>query len=164
MKQPEGFGDGTQCICQLIKMLYGLKQSGREWNIEFDKHIRCHNFKCLRSDPCAYIRIENNDVVIITVWVDDLLLFAGSKKVIEETKKDLCSEWEITNMREPSKIIGIEIKRSDNALSISQKKNIESILARQGYTDINSVVTQQETKKKLKPKPDKNQREKNKAN
>ncbi len=30
MKQPEGFGDGTQCICQLIKTLYGLKQSGRE--------------------------------------------------------------------------------------------------------------------------------------
>ena len=47
MKQPEGFGNGMQRICQLIKMLYGLKQSGREWNIEFDKQIRCHNFKHL---------------------------------------------------------------------------------------------------------------------
>src|SRR5258707_15357982 len=59
-------------ICQLIKTLYGLKQSGREWNIEFDKQIRCHNFKHLQSDPCAYIQIENNDVAIITVWVDNL--------------------------------------------------------------------------------------------
>ena len=29
MKQPEGYNDGTPCICLLIKMLYGLKQAGR---------------------------------------------------------------------------------------------------------------------------------------
>ena len=36
MKQPEGYGDGTPCVCQLIKMLYGLKQASREWNLELD--------------------------------------------------------------------------------------------------------------------------------
>ena len=163
MKQPEGFSNGMQCICQLIKTLYGLKQSGREWNIKFDKQIRHHNFKHLQSDPCTYIQIENNDVAIITVWVDDLLLFAGSKKAIEETKRDLHSEWEITDMGEPSKIIGIEIKRSNDALSISQKKNIESILARQGYTDINSIVTPQDPKVKLEPNPDRNQGDRSNA-
>jgi len=55
MKQLEGFSDGTEHIYQLIKTLYGLKQSGREWNIKFDKQIRCHNFKHLQSDLCAYI-------------------------------------------------------------------------------------------------------------
>ena len=32
MDQPEGSDDGTGRICQLIKTLYGLKQSGCEWN------------------------------------------------------------------------------------------------------------------------------------
>jgi hypothetical protein len=27
MWQPEGFGDGTDRVCQLIKTIYGLKQS-----------------------------------------------------------------------------------------------------------------------------------------
>jgi Reverse transcriptase (RNA-dependent DNA polymerase) len=30
MEQPEEFTDGTMSICELIKMLYRLKQSGRE--------------------------------------------------------------------------------------------------------------------------------------
>jgi adenine-specific DNA methylase len=102
-------------------------------------------------------------VAIITVWIDDLLLFIGSKEAMEETKKDLCSEWEITDLGEPSKIIGIEIKRSDDKIIISQKWNIESILARQGYIDINPVITLLDPKVKLKPNLEGNQGDKSNA-
>ena len=40
MHQPEGFADGTGRVCLLIKTLYGLKQAGREWNIELDTKLR----------------------------------------------------------------------------------------------------------------------------
>ena len=32
MKQPKGCDDGTGSVCHLKHTLYGLKQSGREWN------------------------------------------------------------------------------------------------------------------------------------
>ena len=50
MQQPEGFEDGTNRVCQLVKILYGLKQSGREWNREFDTKLKTFTFQCLRSD------------------------------------------------------------------------------------------------------------------
>ena len=56
IKQPNGYKDGTKCICKLIKTLYGLKQSGRKWNAEFDSKMKKHGFRCLRSEPCAYTR------------------------------------------------------------------------------------------------------------
>ena len=45
MRQPEGFEDGTQRVCQLIKTLYGLKQSGREWNIELNGRLVKEGFR-----------------------------------------------------------------------------------------------------------------------
>jgi hypothetical protein len=36
MRQPEGFEDGTDYICELLRSLYGLKQSDHIWNIESD--------------------------------------------------------------------------------------------------------------------------------
>jgi len=38
-------------ICELLKTLYGLKQSGREWNIVFDGKMREFGFHRICSDP-----------------------------------------------------------------------------------------------------------------
>jgi len=45
MKQPEGFDNGSGHICQLVKMLYSLKQAGQEWNIEFDSKLRKRGYE-----------------------------------------------------------------------------------------------------------------------
>ena len=55
MKQPEGYNDGTGHVCELIKTLYGLKQSGREWNHKLDSKLKNFGYTRLYSDPCAYI-------------------------------------------------------------------------------------------------------------
>ena len=41
MEQPEGFTDGMMSVCQLIKTLYRLKQSGCEWNLQLNKKANC---------------------------------------------------------------------------------------------------------------------------
>jgi Reverse transcriptase (RNA-dependent DNA polymerase) len=50
MEQPIGFDDGSGLVCLLIKSIYGLKQAGRVWNIEFDRMIQRHGFQPLISD------------------------------------------------------------------------------------------------------------------
>ena len=56
MEQPEGYDNGTGCQCQLIKSIYGLKQAGRKWNIEFNQQLKTHGWKPSMVDPCAYFR------------------------------------------------------------------------------------------------------------
>jgi hypothetical protein len=55
MQQPEGCEDGTDHVCQLIKMMYGLKQAGREWDKLFDKQLRKYGYHQLHTDPCIYM-------------------------------------------------------------------------------------------------------------
>ena len=138
MRQPKGYEDGTDRICELIKTLYGLKQSGREWNIEFDMKIKEFGFKRICSDPCVYIKWDGSDIVILTVWVDDILLFTTSDKLMEQTISYISSVWEVTILGEPTKIVGIEITQMEDSITISQTKYVESILECEGLSGINS--------------------------
>jgi hypothetical protein len=47
MKQPEDREDGTGRVCRLKKTMYGLKQSGHEWNRQLDARLTHHRFKRL---------------------------------------------------------------------------------------------------------------------
>jgi len=157
MRQPEGYEDGTGRVCLLIKTLYGLKQSGREWNKELNNKLKKFGFQHLQTDPCTYVKREGNDVVIITVWVDDMLLFALSDKLINQTKSDLHTEWEITDLGEPTKIVGIEITQNNNSITISQKAYIESILRREGLDEMKGSAIPMDPNIKLEPNPDGNE-------
>jgi hypothetical protein len=157
MKQPEGYDDGTDRVCLLIKTLYGLKQSGREWNKELDTKLRNFGFNPLQSDPCAYVRRNGEHLEIITVWVDDLLLFATSEELMNKMKNEIQSEWEVTDLGEPAKIVGIEIRKEKDSITISQEKYIDTILKREGMDDANPVSMPMDPNIKIKSNPDGNE-------
>ena len=157
MRQPDGYEDGTERSCLLVKTLYGLKQSGREWNIELDGKLKKHDFIRLKSDPCVYTRRDSVDLEIITVWVDDLMLFATSEELMMKMKSEIESEWEVTDLGEPAKIIGIEITWSETSIRISQEKYIESVLKREKMLHANPVATPLDPNTVLKPNPEGNE-------
>ena len=110
MCQPKGFNDGTSCLCCLIKTIYRLKQSGQERTHKLDKKLQDQGFECLQSDSSVYIQ-KTNSIEIITIWVDDLLLFTKYKDQMNNQKWKLGKLFEITDLRELNKLIGIEINR-----------------------------------------------------
>ena len=139
IKQPEGYDDGTGHVCELIKTLYGLKQSGHEWNHKLDSKLKNLGYTRLYSDPCAYIRRNGDNTSIITVWVNNLPLFASGDDLMRKMKEEIKASWDVTNMGEPKKIIGIEISHVENTVTISQQHYIKSILERKILTDCNPI-------------------------
>jgi hypothetical protein len=157
MRQAEGYEDGTGRVCRLVKTLYGLKQAGREWNEQLDEKLKSYGYKRLLTDPCVYIRREGEDFGIIAVWVDDSLLFASSDKTMAHMKETLRSAWQVTDLGEPSKIVGIEINRTKDAITISQQSYIEDILRREGMNEANPVGIPMDPNVKLQENPDTNE-------
>jgi hypothetical protein len=111
-------------------------------------------FTRLYSDPCAYIKRQNKDFQIITVWVDDLLIFAKTKVGMCLTKEKLVQRWQITNIGKPTKIIGIQIKRRPDSISISQQKYIEAIQQKENMEQANPVATPLDPNVPVEPNPE----------
>ena len=153
MEQPQGYSNGISRICQLIKTLYRLKQSGWEWNEELDTKLSGIRFKCLYMDPCIYIWCEGNSIEIITVWVDNLLLFTNSKETMVKLKNDLKKLFNITDLGEPNKLVGLEFmhNREWGTLTIRQTQYIENLLKKYLMHDGSAMSTLLDPNLKLKP-------------
>jgi len=111
-------------------------------------------------DPYVYIRCEGDGCggfAIIMVWVNNLLLFMTSDALMEKMKQNISTEWETTDLREPSKIISIEITQSANTISIGQKQYVETILKHKGMDCANPVSMPLDPNSPLEPNPDSNE-------
>nr|GAT44721.1 predicted protein [Mycena chlorophos] len=143
MRQPPGFEDGTGRVWRLKKSIYGLHQSGRDWNREFDRKVQSVGLTKTAADNCVYYRERDGEQVWVTVWVDDLIILATSKDEGERVRKELGTLFEMKDMGEPRKIIGIEVTRDRSAgtVTLSQRHYIESLLDRYGFSNLNAVST-----------------------
>jgi len=111
-----------------------------EKNKVLDHKLKGQGFLPLKSDPCTYIQWNGDDLEVITVWVNDLLLFTASNKQIINLKADLNSIFDLTDIGELNKMVGIEITwKLSGSIFISQKHYIESILKREGMLNTSSA-------------------------
>jgi len=95
--------------------------------------------------------------VIITVWIDNLLLFASSNKAIIAMEDNVKSKWQMTKLGEPFKIVGIEIAINEHSMTILQKKYIENILEKEGLKRANPMGMPLDPNTPLEPNPDRNE-------
>lgn len=111
MLQPEGFVKSGGKICRLKKALYGLKHSSRVWNTQLDATLQ--DFGLYRSavDPCLYWSIQNEKLLLVTIYVDDLLIFTNDLDTKKKLKAYLNMRFKMKDLGEGSHCLGIKITR-----------------------------------------------------
>ena len=83
-----------------------------------------HDFKRSSFDSCVYFkRCNDESLMCLSLYVDDMLIEAKSKEEIRIVKAQLNNEFEIKDMRAAKKILRMEILRGGVAgrLSLSQR-------------------------------------------
>ena len=110
MLKPEGFVETEKktLVCKLNKSLYGLKQAPRYSYKRFDSFIMSLGYNRLSSYHCAYYkRFEDNDFIILLLYVDDMLVEDPNKDRVQELKAQLAREFEIKDLGPATRIAGI---------------------------------------------------------
>ena len=113
MTQPEGFEvhgrDGRPLYCKLKKAIYGLKQAGRRWNQHLNEFMEAQGFKRSIWDQCVYFRGAKEDMLIVTVVVDDLTTFYRDADMFAEFWRALAQEFKIKDLGEVEQYVGIKV-------------------------------------------------------
>ena len=133
---PPGYED---CVLRLRKGLYGLKQSGREWNKRISKFLRSIGYKTLTGDNCVFVNQTSH--VIIALYVDDLLIFSKSKAAIKDDKELLNREYKMKDLGPAQYVLGIRIRREGRRVFLDQSNYIKNFLRDYQMDNANPVLT-----------------------
>ena len=143
MDQPEGFVEAGQesKVCKLTRSLYGLKQAPKQWHEKFDSCMIENGYKSNECDKCIYSKSWENSHVIVSLYVDDLLIFGSNLHVINETKNMLRSHFDMKDLGEANFILGMKITKTCDGIYLDQSHYIEKILKKYNFLDCKHVAT-----------------------
>jgi hypothetical protein len=127
MKVPEGVSHLG--AAKLNKCLYGLKNSGREWNQCLHKALTDLGLTRSKHDPCLYFEKnrQGDTTAMIVVYVDDILL-GGDKMTVQRITKQLREKFKMTQ-NEPDYFLGMRIERHANGdILLTQDAYVKRLL------------------------------------
>ncbi len=134
MQQPPGLEEGSnQTVWKLIRVLYGMKQSGKLWYNVLKGALKNLGYRPAVTDPCVFTRKHENAKDIITVYVDDLLVTGTADKGrLNTIIAELGNIYNVTNLGTVRHLLGISISRAKDGLRLDQTAFIRKALEEEG--------------------------------
>jgi hypothetical protein len=134
MEQPEGYVEpgNEHKVCLLLRSLYGLKQSARQWYKHLRASMKTWNFsESIAGDIAVFTKIDDaGNIVVVVVYVDDLSILASTLALIAEFKARIASVYRFTDVGEITHFLGLRVlrNRKTRTISIDQQHYIEKIV------------------------------------
>lgn len=136
-------------VYRLKKALYGLKQAPRAWYSHIDAYFNLAGFKKCLYEHTLYMKVEDEKIVIICLYVDDLIYTGNNQTLLDKLKQSMTTKFDMSDLGFMHYFLGIEVKQFIGGIFISQKKYAQESLDRFGMKNCNSVTTPTEMGLKL---------------
>ena len=133
MKAPPDIALPPGMCFKLLKSLYGLRTSPRSWWKCLDSFIRSLGFKPCVLEPCLYSKQHNGQLVLISIYVDDILVLSADIDYVKEVKSLFTQRFDMTDMGELQHFLNIHVTRDDEGIHLDQKAYLESVLDKFEY-------------------------------
>jgi len=77
-----------------------------------------------------YNKLFGGEYIYLLLYVDDMLITSKSKSAIDKIKKNLSSEFEMKDLDEAKKVLGMQIERDKKSdkVFMTQKGYLKKIL------------------------------------
>lgn len=140
LKPPEGLDVKSGHVLKLLKSIYGLKQSPRNWYDKLDGVLKDMGFKQSGHELCFYYTAE----IYLLIYVDDILVLSKEEKMIEFVISELRKFFSVKVMKPLTSFLGIEIGYKEGTLILGQKRLIKCAVPRFSQEESKKVRTPME--------------------
>ena len=141
VEQPPGYEDMShpEYVCRLRKALYGLKQAPRAWHDRIAEYLVTIGFRRAHADHSLYVHESDAGIVVITIYVDDLIIVGDRDVEIEKVKGLLMQYFEMKDLGELHYFLGIEVIRTSEGIWLSQRQYALDMLSKYGMADCKPI-------------------------
>ncbi len=114
-------------VYHLLRAIYGLKQSPREWYLTLVDYLKSLGYERLEHDHFVFV---HQNGIIIAIYVDNLLLFGPDFAKMGQLKKQLSDRFRMRDVGAISWYLGMEVTRdrANQTLFIDQTAFIDRML------------------------------------
>nr|GEX37054.1 hypothetical protein [Tanacetum cinerariifolium] len=151
VSQPDGFvdQDNPNHVYKLKKALYGLKQAPCAWYDMLSSFLISQDFSKDSVDPTLFIRRNNNDLLLVQIYVDDIIFAASTLELCGLFANLMCSKFKMSIMGKIAFFLGLQISQSSRGIFINQSKYALESLKKYGFESCDPVDTLMVEKSKL---------------
>ncbi|KAL5621857.1 hypothetical protein BROUX41_000002 [Berkeleyomyces rouxiae] len=135
----EQFGYKPGMVIKLNRTLYGLKQSGHEWQKVLKEYLISLGFKQVPCDPATY-RHDGMDVNVCT-HIDDCLYDGPDEATVKRFEAQLLDRFHGQLTEVPKWLLGIRLAFNPNSVTLDQIHLIDSILEEAGMSACQPIDT-----------------------
>ena len=84
------------------------------------------------KEPCVYRKMQNDIVVFLILYMDDILWIGNDFEMFSKVKIQLATQFQMKNLGEVQYVLGIKIIRDKNnkIIALSQENYIDNILSK----------------------------------
>ena len=112
-----------------MKALYRIKQARRSWYSRIDSYLLPMGFQKSEADLNLYFIMVGDDPLILLLYVDDLFIKC-EERPIAVYKRDIASEYEMTDIELMHYFLGLEVWQEPSQIFLGQGKYAVDILRR----------------------------------
>lgn len=86
------------------------------------------DFEKSLSEFTRYVKYNSSEILVVSLYEDDLLITRSSEKIIDEFKQYIMQAFEISDLGLMTCFLGMEITQGKVEFSVCQKKYAKEIL------------------------------------
>ncbi|KAG8492430.1 hypothetical protein CXB51_009732 [Gossypium anomalum] len=111
-----------QMVYRLKKALYGLKQAPRAWYARIDSYLVSLGFNRSVNEPTLYVKKNEAEIqLIVSLYVDDLLVTGGDQDMLAEFKAKMIDVFEMSDLGLMTYFLGMEVRQIEGKIFLGQR-------------------------------------------